>query len=198
MRKLAILIVLATLPAVSEAKLYKWVDAQGNVHYSDTMPDTQSASKGTSVLNQRAIVVKQAETPEQREAKLLAEKKARENELIRLEQARRDKALVETFANTKEIDRLRDRNLEQVDAGINTNGARRAAAEKRLAALVKQQKQFTGANKTPPKDLLADISNTHSELQQIDRETAARRQERAQLILRAEEDKKRLLELRGD
>lgn len=198
MRNAAILIFLACLPTVSQAKLYKWVDAQGNVHYSDTMPDSHSASKGTSILNQRAIVVKQAETPEQREAKAIADKKAREADTVRLEQARRDKALIETFANTKEIDRLRDRNLEQVDAGINTNAARHAAAEKRLAGLVKQQKQFVGANKTPPKDLLADIANTQSELQQIDKETAARRQERAQLILRAEEDKKRLLELRGD
>lgn len=198
MRKLAILIVLAILPAVCQAKLYKWVDAQGNVHYSDTMPDSQSASKGTSVLNQRAIVVKQAETPEQREAKLLADKKNRENELIRLEQARRDKALVETFANPKEIDRLRDRNLEQVDAGINTNAARQQAANKRLTGLLQQQKRFTSANKAIPKDLLADIVNTQNELKQIDKETAARRQERSQLILRAEEDKKRLQELRGN
>lgn len=198
MQKIVILLAVVLVSAVSEAKLYKWVDDKGRVHYSDTMPESQAATRGTSEMNKRAIIVREAETAEQRAAKIEAKKAEQQAELVRLERARRDKALLDTFANTKEIDTIRDRNLEQIDAAINTNMARRKNAEKRLLVVRKQEAQFLSVKKPVPTDLKLDLSTIGKEITQIDKETAIRRQERAALVLKAEEDKKRLLELRNN
>lgn len=195
MRMFAALLALSVIPGVVQAKLYKWVDEKGNVHYSDTMPDSKSASRGTSELNKRAMIVKEAESAEQRAARAEAERLAKANEAQRLEQARRDKALLDTFTSTREIDALLQRHLEQIDAGINTDLARREQAVKRQQNLQRQLLRFAG--KTIPSDLQREKAAVEKELHQIDQDVATKREERKQLIVRAENDKKRLLELQG-
>jgi len=64
---LAILIVSAP---VARATLYKWVDDQGVVHYTDKMPP-EAINKGNTELNKQGITIKKTEpalTPEQRRA----------------------------------------------------------------------------------------------------------------------------------
>ncbi|MCB1629640.1 MAG: DUF4124 domain-containing protein, partial [Xanthomonadales bacterium] len=46
--------------SVSAAKLYKWVDENGNVHYSDQVPPSQ-AKQARSELNEQGVAVKQVD-----------------------------------------------------------------------------------------------------------------------------------------
>ena len=66
---LPILLAVAALPA--QAKLYKWVDAQGNVHYTDTLPPA-SASQGNAELSKGGRVVKKTESAEEKQKRLAA------------------------------------------------------------------------------------------------------------------------------
>lgn len=195
MRNYAALVFLALSPVIAQAKLYKWVDEKGNVHYSDIMPDSKSAANGTSELNKRAIIVKQAESAEQRAAKAELERQTKLSESARLEQARRDKALVDTFANGAEVDALRDRHLEQVQAGINTDRARKESAQKRLTKLKEQRKSYQNRQQKVPQDLVSEISGVELEILQIDKDMQNKAAERDTIIKKAEEDKKRLRQL---
>jgi hypothetical protein len=40
-----LLLVLALVPALASAEIYKWTDAQGRVHYSESPPNKQKADK---------------------------------------------------------------------------------------------------------------------------------------------------------
>lgn len=199
MRFTAAILLLGLVPAVSHAKLYKWVDAQGNVHYSDTMPAAaESATRGTSELNQRGMVVKKGESAAEREARLKQEAEDARKEAERQEQARKDKALLQTFTSTKEIDVIRDRNLEQVDAALTTNKARRAAAEKRIITLqALAAKQKAQGHPRRAEETLSDIADVQAEIAAIDLDSAKQMKNRAQIIQKAEADKKRLIELKG-
>lgn len=195
MRRFCLLLIGLSLSLNASAKLYKWVDEHGGVHYSDTMPETQSAKRGASELNQRAVVVKQAESPEQRAARLAEQEKKKAQELTRQEQGRRDKALLDTFTKPSEIDQIRDRNLEQIDAAINTNIARRKAAQTRLQGFQKQAARVQKNKKPIPRDLEQDINSTQLEITTIDQQISKRQLEKQTVIAKAEEDKKRLSEL---
>ncbi len=190
------MLIVAT-PLFAQAKLFKWVDSQGHVHYSDTMPESQSATKGTSELNQRGIVVKAAESTEQKTARLAAEKKQKEVEELQRKQALKDKALKDTYSSTSEIDKARDRNIEQVDAAIKTNQARSKVASTRLGEYQKQSLRFVKRKMALPNDLVQDIENTKREIALIEKQIVERQKEKIAIAQQAEQDKLRLKELLG-
>ena len=74
MRFLVMLALLASaLPA--QATMYKWVDAQGKTHYSDTLPP-QSLGRGNVELDKQGLAIKRndgALTAEQRQQQAQAQ-----------------------------------------------------------------------------------------------------------------------------
>jgi len=100
---LATLVCLAlAATAAHGARLYRWKDADGNVHYADTMPQSASRERH-SVLDSRGRV--RAEVPSATEAEDAARreraKRARqaERQARQREQHRRDRMLLETFTS---------------------------------------------------------------------------------------------------
>lgn len=88
-------ILLLALPALSHAQLYRWVDAQGQVHYSDSPPppgakDTRTVEKPAPSAGQpgKSWQEKDMEFRQRRAAEADAEsKKAKEAEEARQKQA---------------------------------------------------------------------------------------------------------------
>lgn len=197
MKSWMIALLLCATANMAEAKLYKWVDSQGRIHYSDTMPETQTATQGTSELNKRGLIIKQAESPEQKTKRLAEENRQKELIIEQKKQALRDKALRQTYTSTAEIDTVRDRNIEQVDAAIKTNLARAKAANLRLAEYQKQSLRFVRLKKPLPADLVSDIESTKQEIAEINTQITERQQEKIAIASQAETDKKRLKELLG-
>lgn len=197
MKSWMITLLLCATANMAEAKLYKWVDSQGRIHYSDTMPETQTATQGTSELNKRGLIIKQAESPEQKTKRLAEENRQKELIIEQKKQALRDKALRQTYTSTTEIDTVRDRNIEQVDAAIKTNLARAKAANLRLAEYQKQSLRFVRLKKLLPADLVSDIESTKQEITEINTQITERQQEKTAIASQAETDKKRLKELLG-
>ncbi len=100
---LSALLGLAALPTHA-GKLFKWVDDTGQIRYGDRIPP-QYAKKKNETLSNQGIVVKTraaAKTPEQlaEEARQAAQKA--EQERIRIEAARKDSILLDTFTNEDE------------------------------------------------------------------------------------------------
>jgi hypothetical protein len=194
-----VLLVAIAVPALAD--IYKWVDDNGKVHYSDTPPPTQT-KQGMAELNKQGQIIKRTEgilTPEQQAARDAQQAKDREAQAKLQEQKRRDHALLNSFSNTREIDEVRDRSIDSYQAAITANQSRREAMQKRLEEYNKQAARYTGAKKPVPvpPDLISSINDIKDEITKLDNATVQRNQDIEQVKARAEEDKKRLIELKG-
>ena len=132
-------LLLSSLPFTTTVaqQLYKWVDKDGKVHYTDSIPPDQ--------VNQgRKELTKQGRVAGETEAALTTEQRlAREQELARqkaeqklyADQKRRDQTLLATYSSESDIDLARARNLEPVDGRIKS-------AMQRLKDLEVKEKQI--------------------------------------------------------
>ncbi len=179
------------LVAVSaQAQLYRWVDDNGQVQYSDKPPVT-GPKKGVSELDSQGIVRKTPAVP------LSPEEKAKQeaDRTQALDRERRDRALLQSFSNTHEIDVLRDRQIESVQGVIQTNSLRRQSSEAKLDRLNKQLESYKKHGKEPPADLTGEVAAAQKEIADINADTQAKQVAIQSIRQRAEDDKKRLTEL---
>jgi hypothetical protein len=97
---------------------YKWVDEQGVTHYGDAVPQ-QYADQEKTVLNAQGLAIGTIEgkkTPEQLAADAAKRKAEERIEADRLRALERDKHLMATYLTVEEIESLRDRRVELLDA----------------------------------------------------------------------------------
>jgi hypothetical protein len=106
---LPVVLIVAACPA--HAKMYRWVDAQGNVQYSDTLPPA-SAGRGNAEISKTGQTVRKTESAEEKRARLAREADAALQKKAADEQARKDRALLSTYTTEQEIDLSRQRALE--------------------------------------------------------------------------------------
>ncbi len=147
---LPLLLAVAVLPA--QAKMYKWVDDKGNVHYTDTLPPA-AASQGNAELNKTGNVVRKTESAEERQKRLAAEAEAAERKKIAAEQARKDRALLATYTTEQEIDLARDRALEHHNLIVKSTQARLKQIEPGAKDLEKKVKAASKNGKPVPEHL---------------------------------------------
>lgn len=197
-RLLVALIAGITFSLPAAAKMYKWVDDKGTTHYGETIPP-EYADKDRAVLNKEGRVVKKEEvlTPDELRAKEQAVIKKRNEDESALEIKRRDKALINTYSNEKEIDLARDRNLQQIEARINSISSQLKTANDNLLGLQKESDGFTKANKTPPASLLEDLQESQARLNKLQQDLDKARTEKTTLDARYNADKARYRELTG-
>ena len=129
------LLALALLAAGAvQAGMYRWVDSNGRVHYSDTLPPTYQKS-GAAEMNKQGTVIKRTQSEAERRAE--AERQA-ELARVRAEQAKQaqlDRALTQTYTSEAEIDLARDRALEHHRLVIKSTQIRAEAVNATLAEL---------------------------------------------------------------
>jgi len=197
-RLLAALIagIVFSLPA--SAKMYKWVDDQGVTHYGETVPP-EYANKDRAELNKSGRVVKKQEalTPEERRASEEKNAEKRAEEKAALEQKRRDKALTNTYSSSNEIDLARNRNLQQVDARINSINSQLKMAEGNLAGLKKETDTYNASGKKIPASLQEDLKEAEERLAKLKQDLEKASAEKAALNARYDADKARYKELTG-
>lgn len=119
MPQLALLAALA-LPGLAEAQLYRWVDEDGQVHYSDTLPP-ERASDERRVFSRggRAVRdVERAPTREELRALEQARQRAAEAEAEAEEQRRQqqtyDRMLTATYESVEQLENTREKRIEQL------------------------------------------------------------------------------------
>ncbi len=105
----------------AEGQLYRWVDEDGAVHYTDSLPP-ERARDGRRVYSRGGIAeedIEAAPTEEERQA-LREEQRRQEEEAAaqrraREEQAAYDRFLLRTYTGTEHIRRARESRLERLD-----------------------------------------------------------------------------------
>ena len=181
------------------AKMYKWVDSKGKTHYGDTIPPEYS-NQGNVQLDKAGQVVNKTDaalTPAQIQARDEADAKAKQEKIDQVEVQRRDKALLATYTELKEIDASLQRNLGQIDVQIKSNELRINSVQGRLDSLKQQQAGFEKRKQPVPPDVAnavksgeAEIAHLRDNIVKLDQEKIAKRQ-------RFSMDKARFRELKG-
>ncbi|MHB9103017.1 MAG: DUF4124 domain-containing protein [Sulfuricella sp.] len=192
-----LLILLASFPAMA-GKLYSWVDEHGKTHYGNTVPP-QYSQQGSTELNQRGVVVKKTDaalTPEQRKAKEEELAQQKEEEKKKLEQKRRDKALLNTYTTDKEIDLVRDRNLQQGELQLQSMELRAKQIQPRLDQARKRAEDLAARKKPLPPDLQQELEEAGKEMRRLQEMIQQKRMEMEAIRARFEDDRKRFRELR--
>jgi len=161
--RLACAAILALAIAGAQGTLYKWVDENGRVQYSDRPP---GSDKGGVQLSNRGIVVRKLEgglTPEQRKAKEEEEARAQAERAKAEEQRRQDTALLQSFSSAKEIEMKRDREVQGLNAAIANLRSQEKRVSERLAEDRKRAENYRGRKEPPPDPIKEDILRGESE-----------------------------------
>ena len=135
-------VALLAFAGVASAATYKWTDENGKVHYSDKAP--ADAPAGATVLDKQARPVKKIEAPpsaDELKVKAEQEQRARTDAREREEQARKDRALLQSYTSENEIDLAKSRAVSTLQAQI-------AAAQKFNETLSRQQKSLAARKQT--------------------------------------------------
>ena len=120
----------------SHAQLYKWVDENGKVQYTDTIPPA-STDRARKELRSDGTIKQSTERAATAEEKRLAALKAVEDTKLKLvqdERDRKDKALLNTYSSLADFDRVRDRALGAIATDIRALEAREIVVNKIIAS----------------------------------------------------------------
>jgi hypothetical protein len=193
------LLLLGLLSGPADAqKLYKWVDANGQVHYGDSIPP-EYANQDRDVLNQRGVAVGREEgleTPAEAQAREEQQKRAKAAQ----EQAQHDRMLLQTYQNVDEIELLRTRRIELIDSKITLQEQSLANLKARHAEQLQRASRFQPANKDPkappmPEGMADDIARAQSDIKTQEINLDKRRKERANVNAQFDADVARFKEL---
>jgi hypothetical protein len=173
------------------AKMYKWTDKDGVVHYGSTIP-AEYADQHKQQLNAQGQVTKEIEgamTPEQRAE--VEKRKAAESEAKA--RGENDKILLSTYGSVSDLERAREARLSSLQGQVTMASSTTASIEKEIAKLETQR-----ANAKDPKQvekLDQQLAAQRRELTANQRHIVTRQEEMAQVRKQFDTDIKRFREL---
>ena len=166
-----VLMLLLTLPlSAMGGKLYRWVDSDGRVQYSDRVPPAQR-DKGHSRLDESGIElekVKAARSKEEVEKELARERALKR---LRTEQQRlidkqkaADRVLLRTFRSEDDIKMARDGKLTAIDVHIQVIRGNIKRLKNRLEDLQKGAADLERQGRTPSQHYLDDMTSLRQQI----------------------------------
>ena len=197
-RCLALGAVFVLAAGAADGALYRWVDENGRVQYSDTPPQKD---RSAVQLSNRGMVLKKIEAPlslEQQKAKDAEEARKRAEDAKALEQRRQDSALLQSFTTVQEIDMKRDREVSVVEIAIANLREQERTLDARLAADRKRAEDLDKTKKLLPQSLKEDILRAEAEKKVLEDEIKRKYDEIAAIKSRYEALKKRYIVLRQE
>ncbi len=194
---LPLLALLISAPA--ESGFYRWVDANGKVHYGDKIPP-KVAQNGHTKLNKNGTTKEKVASSEVRKANLLELQKEKERQKalkeakkIRDIQEMHDTQLLSMFSTVEELENVYASKIELSDGSINVLKARHKKLSDKLEAVeARHERMVNPADKRKLGMKIEDmLDNLHIYQQAITENLI----ERGELEDRFEKDLKRFKEL---
>lgn len=181
----------------SGRKLYRWTDAQGEVHYGDLIPP-EYAGQEQSVLNSQGMVTEHLDAQKSVEQAAADEQKRLEAK----QRAARDGNLLNTYASVQEIERLRDQRLALLTDQIKVTSQFLESLNGRMKKLRVTSLHFkpysTDGNAPPMPDQVAeDLVRVGNDIHTQEQNLREKRSEEATMSKEFETDIARFKELKG-
>lgn len=159
----------ALLIAVSHsasAKLYKWVDEQGNIQYSDKLPP-EVVKKPHEKLDKRGLIIDKtgrAKTPEEIAEEERVRKLQEETQRQIAIQKAKDRVLLNTYRSDDDIILARDGKLATIDSQIRITYTNITRLKDRLSGYKQRAATLERKGSKIPAQLQTGIENTRQEI----------------------------------
>ncbi|OJW77715.1 MAG: hypothetical protein BGO62_01360 [Thiobacillus sp. 65-1402] len=191
---LAVAVLLAA--GTAQAAMYRWVDGNGRVHYSDTLPPSYQKS-GAAEMNKQGSIIRRTQSEAERRAeaeRLSAQKRLQQEQQ---KQAQLDRALTSTYTTEAEIDLARDRALEHHKLAIKGAEIRGKAVEANLADLRTRIAKIEQAGRKVGAGLTEQLEQATREQQELKRTIQSNEEAMEKVRGKYAADKARFVELSG-
>ncbi len=153
---------------LASAKLFRWVDAEGKVHYSDKVP-VEHSSQARSELSKEGVTVKETERAKTLEEiardKELQKLRVEQQKLIELQRAK-DRVLLRTFRTEDDIIMARNGKLAAVNANIQITRSNIRRLKEKLADMQKNAATLERQGRAASSNLLKDIEQSRKQLKE--------------------------------
>jgi hypothetical protein len=158
---LALAVIILSSAFSVQAKMYKWVDEDGQIHFGDKIPPKYLV-KAHDELNEHGVKTKH------REAEKTAEEKARETRLKKernkvalaeKKQKQLDRVLFDTYTTERDLIIARDSRLDAYATQIKLSEAYINDTNKNIELMEKQVARIKASGREVPKDLYNRIAS---------------------------------------
>ena len=193
------LVVLTLLATTSEARLYRWVDEAGAVHYTDTLPPAQ-AERGHAEMSEKGLVVdttERAKTPEELQREEEAKRARLAAERAKKEQEAADQMLLHTFGSVDDMIMTRDGRLAAVDAMIRLTRGNIRRQQEWLRKLRAEAADLERAGKPIPAHLSSGIANSEKSIHESYATIVEREQQKQEMRASVASDLRRFRKLKN-
>ena len=187
------------------AALYKWIDEDGNVRYSDRLPATQ-AKKKHQQLNRQGVVVSTTEEARseedlaaEAEARRIQEEEDKRAAEVKAVQDQKDQVLLMTFSSEEELQLARDDRIEVLDSVINLINKSIASTQGKLTELQNlADSRYLSQGKEVPGGLAQKIEHFQRQIESRTDQLLLKLQERKKINEQYELDLARYRELKAE
>jgi hypothetical protein len=192
----ALVFALLLAAGTAQAAMYRWVDGNGRVHYSDTPPSSYNQSGGVE-MNKQGNVIRRTQSEAERRAEAARQAEEKRIQQEQQQQAQRDRALTQTYTTEEEIDLARDRALENHKLVINGAQIRSKAVDANLAELRERIARITTAGRPVGANLKEQLEQATRESEELKRTIQNTEAAMVQVREKYAADKLRFRELTG-
>jgi len=189
---------------VSAATLYKWVDEDGKIRYSDRLPANQSKKEHQQLNSQGMVLTTRdaAKTPEElaeaAEAQRKLEEVQQEEARLKAIQNQQDRVLLMTFSSAEEIEHARENRIQVIDSVIGLIESSLATTQEKLDELTQIANQnYVSYGKEIPGGLAQKIEHFERKIEIRDSQLAAKAEEKEKIRQKYELDLERFQLLRS-
>jgi hypothetical protein len=178
-------------------RLYKWVDDDGQVHYSNRLPP-EAAKRERKVINEqgRTLKVYRAPlTPEEKAEQARIEELEKKKRELAEKRAMHDRSLLATYSNTDDMHAAMEGKLSSVESLIKLTNSRINTQQNRLLELTEDAASYERSGKQLPDNLQRQISNLRDQITQNKAFIEDKKLEMEDIKLQYEYDVRRFTEL---
>ena len=169
-----------TLPALAavllscvfsvQAKMYKWVDEDGQMHFGDKIPQKYQV-KEHEELNERGMKVKHQEaekTPQEKAEQQRLEQERKKAAFEAEKQKKLDRVLLDAYDSENDLITARDSRLDAVATQVQLSEAIISESNKKIKTMEEQVAQIKVSGRKVPDNLYKSLEN---EKQQVATQT---------------------------
>lgn len=154
----------------AQAKMYKWVDENGQMHFGDKIPQ-KYLTKEHDELNERGMKVKHKDAEKTAQEKAEDQRLEEERKQAVLEEEKKkklDRVLLDAYDTEQDLIKARDSRLDDVANQIQLSEAIIRESNKKISSMEEQAAQIKVSGRKVPDNLFESIE---SEKQQVATQT---------------------------
>jgi len=164
---LAFSVCLISASFTAQAKMYKWVDDEGQMHFGDKIPQKYLV-KEHDELNEHGMKMRTreaAKTDEERAEEKRLQKEKAAAELAEKKKKQRDRVLLDTYTTEADLIAARDSRLDAVDTQIRLAKSIIEESNNKVDSLEKNVVDIKASKREVPEDMYKRINRLRHQVE---------------------------------